>query len=91
MKTDIQIYYDTNRNLDNIVPDYEYAERDSVIMKVKKDNTWFVCNRNSDDFDTIFNDKYVAFWEIDSISYLAFSNCDNKSRFMRYLVKWKNT
>lgn len=77
MRTDIQNYYETNRYLDNIIEDHEYLKRDSVIMKVKKDNTWFVCNRNSDDFDNIFNDKYVKFWEVNNISYLNFSNCDN--------------
>jgi len=52
-------------------------QRYSIIMKVKKDNTWFICNRNSNDFDSIFNDKYVKFWEIGNISSLKFSECDS--------------
>ena len=52
------------------------VNRTTLILKVKKDNTWFVCNRNSDDFDNIFKDKYVKFWEVTKPDDLKFSNCD---------------
>lgn len=54
----------------------KYNNRESYILKVKKDNCYFICNRNSDDFDNIFNDKYVKFWEVNKVSQLKFSNAD---------------
>lgn len=54
----------------------ELNKRESYILKVKKDNCYFICNRNSEDFDNIFNDKYVRFWEVNNVSQLSFSNAD---------------
>lgn len=54
----------------------DYIERESYILKVKKDNCYFICNRNSEDFDLIFRDKYVQFWEVNKVSQLNFSDAD---------------
>lgn len=52
----------------------KYA-RDTYILEFVKDNTKFICNRNSSDFDRIFEDKYIKFWEIDEIYELSLSDC----------------
>lgn len=54
----------------------EFHNRESYILKVKKDDAYFICNRNSDDFDTIFKDKYVRFWEVDEVWQLNMSDVD---------------
>lgn len=51
-------------------------ERDSIIFKVTKDNYSFICNRNSDNFDSIFKDKYVKFWQVEELSELNFLDVD---------------
>lgn len=58
-------------------PDEKIPERDTYIIEFIKNNTKFICNRNSDMYDRIFNDKYVKFWEVDEISALSTYACDN--------------
>ena len=56
--------------------DENIKNRNSLILKVKKDNSYFICNRNSQDFDNIFHDKYVKFWEVNKVSNLKFTEAD---------------
>lgn len=53
----------------------EYEDRYTFIMKLYCDGTYFICNRNSEDFDNVFNDKYVKFWEVNQLSSLKISEC----------------
>lgn len=50
--------------------------RDTYIIEFVKDDTKFICNRNSNEFDVIFKDKYVKFWEIKDIYDMRVSNCE---------------
>lgn len=54
-----------------------YESRYTLILKVKLDDNIFICNRNSKDYDNIFNDKYVKWWESDLVDIMKFSNIDD--------------
>lgn len=53
------------------------GERCSIIFQITKDNTSFICNRNSDGFEQIFSDKYVRFWEVKELSSLNMIDADD--------------
>ena len=54
-----------------------YEPRYTLILKVKLDDNIFICNRNSKDYDNIFNDKYVKWWESNLVDIMKFTNIDN--------------
>lgn len=56
----------------------ETDSRASYILKVtdKAKNIAFICNRNSQDFDNIFTDPYVRFWESNKLSYMSFTSAN---------------
>ena len=55
----------------------EYEPRYTLILKVTLEDNIFICNRNSKDYDNIFNDKYVKWWESNFVDIMKFSNIDN--------------
>lgn len=69
-------YYDHDENYYNDY-DNEHEPRFTLILKVKLDDNIFICNRNSKDWDNIFNDKYVKWWESNLIDIMKFTTIDN--------------
>ena len=55
---------------------FDKYDRMTYILKVTTDDNIFICNRNSNDFDNIFNDKYVRWWESDLVDIMKFSIAD---------------
>lgn len=64
---------------DEYQDDYDNKNRNNrytLILKVKLEENIFICNRNSRDYDNIFNDRYVKWWESDLVDIMNFSNID---------------
>ncbi len=80
---------------------YDFEERKSLILFVKQNESCFVCNRNSDMWNLIFNDKYVNFWNPNDVEcsmnindgeveLLEICDCDNYNlRDQKYLNERK--
>lgn len=69
--------YSDSYEYDNYEYDNYEKTRYTIILKVTLDNNIFICNRNSDDYDNIFNDKYVKWWESNLVEIMKFTTIDN--------------
>ena len=69
--------YNDSYEYDNYEYDNYEKTRYTIILKITLDNNIFICNRNSDDYDNIFNDKYVKWWESNLVDIMKFTTIDN--------------
>lgn len=81
--------YDDSYNYDNYNYDNEEKSRYTVILKVTLDDNIFICNRNSDDYNNVFNDKYVKWWESNLVDIMKFTTIDN-CEILEFLYDYDN-